>query len=934
MDNIWYDDLKGDSPENYLEHIGKNKAESSNHIGSGRYPVGSGENPNQHDDSFTGYVRRLRKLGYNDTEIAKMSGMSSYEFRQKITAERAALAASNTQRAQELRDKGMGWTEIGREMGVPEATVRGWLEPTYKKRASTVLQTSELLKSAVDSGKLIDVGVGVESQLGISRQQLMGAVKSLTDDGYVTHELKVAQIGMPGKYTTILTLCPPETSLKDANARREDISLVNAYGIQDDSGVTKFKDVPPIKSIDSSRILVRYAEDGGTQKDGVIEMRRGIPELDLQNKRYAQVRIAVDGTHYLKGMAMYSDTIDDGYDIVFNTNKHRGKVMMGYDENGKPTDGGVLKPMNLDNLENPFKSATRVVMYDNGDGTQSRSALNIVNEEGDWAEWSKTIASQMLAKQPTPLIRTQLDKSYKEKKDEYDEIMALDNPVIKKKLLEGFADDCDASAVHLKAAAFPRQASHAILPIPELREDQIYAPNYENGETVVLIRYPHAGQFEIPQLTVNNNHKVAKSILADARDAVGINPKVAEKLSGADFDGDTVLVIPNNDGRIKTQPILEDLDGFDPKMYSTEGYSKEKLAKTHLMTEGNKGKEMGKITNLITDMTVQGAPLDEVARAVKQSMVVIDAYKHKLDYKESEKVFEIQELKDKYQPKEDPTKKGGGAHTLFTKAKSAEWVPERDAKRPYTIDPDTGEKVWNYTGTMAKELVPDPDNPGRLKQITTNRPKMIESTQMYETNDAHKLSSGHRNEELYADYANKLKALGNQARKDTLSVGEYVTDPIAKKVYAAEVRTLKEGLELAKQNAPLERQAQLKANATSAAIIRTSEDLDKADKKKIRNRCLSQARDLVGASKKRINITDDEWEAIQAGAVSKTFLDQVVRNSDMDRLKELATPRKTTTLSPNQIALAKSMMSQGKTQAEVAARLGVSASTVSKAVNG
>ena len=46
---------------------------------------------------------------------------------------------------------------------------------------------------------------------------------------------------------------------------------------------------------------------------------------------------------------------------------------------------------------------------------------------------------------------------------------------------------------------------------------------------------------------------------------------------------------------------------------------------------------MGKISNLITDMTLLGASEDKLARAVRHSMVVIDDEKHHLDYKQSEK---------------------------------------------------------------------------------------------------------------------------------------------------------------------------------------------------------------------------------------------------------------------------------------------------------
>ena len=117
----------------------------------------------------------------------------------------------------------------------------------------------------------------------------------------------------------------------------------------------------------------------------------------------------------------------------------------------------------------------------------------------------------------------------------------------------------------MSAAALPRQGWHAILPIPSLSDKEIYAPNYNDGEQVALVRFPHGGKFEIPTLTVNNKSKEAKSVMGQARDAVGINPKVAEILSGADFDGDTVLVIPTKESKIQTMNPLEQLKNFDPK---------------------------------------------------------------------------------------------------------------------------------------------------------------------------------------------------------------------------------------------------------------------------------------------------------------------------------------------------------------------------------
>ena len=286
-----------------------------------------------------------------------------------------------------------------------------------------------------------------------------------------------------------------------------------------------------------------YGDEGGSNKDGVIEIRRGVADLDLGNAHYAQVRILVDGTHYLKGMAMYSDDMPEGCDIVFNTNKHSGTPKM-----------DVFKKIQ-DDPDNPFGAfikANGQSYYPDPNGKytdpitgekKSLSAINKLKEEGDWDKMSKNLSSQFLSKQPIKLIQKQLDLTYADAADEFAEICSLNNPTIKRKLLMDFADECDSAVVHLKAAALPRQSTQVILPITAMKETEIYAPNYRNGEKVVLIRYPHGGTFEIPELTVNNKNQSAISVLGkNIRDAVGINPKVAERLSGADFDGDQMAV--------------------------------------------------------------------------------------------------------------------------------------------------------------------------------------------------------------------------------------------------------------------------------------------------------------------------------------------------------------------------------------------------------
>src|SRR5690606_36667189 len=416
----------------------------------------------------------------------------------------------------------------------------------------------------------------------------------------------------------------------------------------------------------------------------------------------------------------------DGVDLLFNTNKKRA------DLGSNPLN--AMKAMK-DDPDNPFGSMVRQRHYIDKDGNRQLSAMNIVNEEGNWDDWSRTLSSQMLSKQSPALIRQQLDISFAKKQAEFDEIMSLTNPAVRKKLLESFADDVDASAVHLKAAALPRQRTQVILPINSLKDNEIYAPNFRNGEKVVMVRYPHGGIFETPVLTVNNRNPEARRSLLDerghARDPLGINSKVAARLSGADFDGDTVLVIPNNSKTVRTSPPLAALKDFDPQQ-AYPGYEGMKR-----MSPRTKQLKMGDVSNLITDMTIKGAPQSEIARAVKHSMVVIDAEKHNLNWKQSEIDHGIPELKRKYQARPDGSP--GGAATLISRASSEIRVPNRKprpASEGGPIDRATGKKVYVPTGETYT------DKSGRT--VT----KKFKSTRMAETDDAHTLSSGTPQEKI------------------------------------------------------------------------------------------------------------------------------------------------------------------------------------------
>lgn len=857
---------------------------------SGRYPWGSGGDPYQRNKSLLGHIKSLREQGLSEVEIAKGLGINTSQLRAMNSIAKAEVRAADASQALRLKDKGVSNSEIGRIMGINESSVRALLDPALKERAAITNTTADMLKRQVEDKIYLDVGAGIEQQLGVSRSKLKTSLALLEEQGYKTSYVKVPQLGT-GKMTTVMVLTKEDVPYSDIFKNRDNIRMPNDYS--EDSG-RSYLGIEPIRNIDGKRIMVRYNEEGGADKDGVIELRRGIDDISLGESLYAQVRIGVNGSHYLKGMAVYTDDIPDGVDIIFNTNK-------------RPT-GNQLDAMKAikDDPDNPFGSTVRQRHYIDADGNSQLSALNIVNEEGDWGNWSKTLSSQMLSKQSPALAKQQLDKNLKSKQDEYDEIMALTNPVVKKQLLEAFADDCDASAVHLKAASLPRQGNHAILPFPNMNENEIYAPNYRDGEKVVLIRHPHGGTFEIPELTVNNRYKPALDVIPNAKDAVGINPKVAAQLSGADFDGDTVLVIPNNERLVKTSSPLKSLQDFDPKESypAYDGMSR--------MTNKIKQQQMGQVSNLITDMTIKGASQDEIARAIRHSMVVIDAEKHSLNYKQSALDNGIADLKTIYQ--------GGprsGASTLVSRSSSE----TRPFARKENIDPETGKKVYTYTN----ETYVDKQGKTVLKYDTP-------STRMAETPDAFSLSSGTQMETVYARYANSLKDLANTSRKSAIDTKPTPYSPSAKMAYAEEVKSLNASLAIANRNRPYERQAQIVANTVVKAKKEANPNMEAEDLKKVKGQALVEARARVGAKKEQIQISEKEWEAIQAGAVSTNTLTQILNNTDLDRVKQLATPRISTSLSSNQTARIRTMLSNGSTRAEISDALGIPIGQVNQAI--
>jgi predicted transcriptional regulator len=858
---------------------------------SGRYPWGSGEDPHQRDGSakFLDEVDSLRAKGLSDTEVAAKLGMNTTQFRTNIAWANNDMKAQIASQVKELRDQGLSKTEIGRRVGVSEATVRNYLSKAEQTQKVQLDNITEAVKSGVDRTGYLDVGVGVERQLGVARTKFNAVVnKMVQDEGYHIHEVHVKRLNDPTgtKYTTVKVLTK-DPDLANTRKNSDKVRPLDTWS--EDGGVTLTKSYPP-HMLPLNRIKIRYAEEGGADKDGLIELRPGKEDLDLGASRYAQVRIGAAENLYLKGMAAYGDSkhFPDGVDIIFNTNKKLGT----------PPEK-VLKKMNMSPKETDdpsFMFGSSVV--------RQKGALNIVNEEGTWDKWSKTMSSQFLSKQPLTLIKDRLDDTYAGLRNEFDEINAMTNPTVKKYLMDSYIEGLDAKAKHLKAKGLTGTKSHVLMPFPDMNANEIYAPNYNDGDRVVLVRHPHGGRFEIPDLVVNNKHAGARKMLGtNALDAVGIHPSVAEKLSGADFDGDTALVIPNNRGLVKVDRSLKELKNFDPKMYQVD---------YDTISTRTKEIEMGKASNLITDMTIKGASHSELARAVKHSMVVIDAEKHKLDYKQSARDNGISALVKKYQTHINPEtgKVSKGASTLISRSKQKIDISQHETARELARD-----KV-SSTGKVLKKGMTVPEIAKKLKISE----ETVDGYLKGKTFDPDKYSSGYAQDELYVGYIKGVVKTKNEALKVSQSIPPLKYSKEAAKEYAPELKTLNAKLNTALLNAPRERQAQILTNKLYYSNVLPN--MDKDQKKKLKARSLAKARTTVGAKKAQIKITEKEWEAIQAGAVSNTKLLDILKNADMDIVRKLAAPR-TKVLAPSKVSRAQMLLSKGYTLAEVAKDLGV-----------
>lgn len=926
-----------DDPSEFLKHYGVKRR-------SGRYPFGSGEDPYQHERNFLTTVRGYRKDGLSDKEIVKLMDLKdAKELRSKMHAFGNDVKKANIRSVQALATKGYTPAKIAEKTGLPWSTVKQYMNADISAVTGKTEKTAELLKDYVDKNKMVDVGLGTEVYLGVSETRKKHAIELLEKEGYHLEKRKLGK--GEGTATTMLTLCAPDVDEEYMRKHKYEIAPIMNVIVDQDGDVTRLGTLPPVQ-VSKDRVMVRYGEDGGKEKDGTIELRRGVDDISLGKANYAQVRIAVEGNRFLKGVALYKDDMPPGVDIVFNTNKSKEdypdpmdtlKAMKGVDKHD-PSKGTPDK-------DNPFGASIKEEadlricqrFYVDENGNRKQSAINVVNEEGTWNKWNKATSSQLLAKQTPEIAKRQLDQKVADFKKEFEDIKSLNNKAIMKHYLEDFAGLCDSAAEELKGAPFPKQATKLILPINGLKDNEVYCPTLKEGTKAALVRFPLASITEIPILTVVNRNKEAKATIgvsAEA-DAIGINHKVAARMSGADFDGDTVLVIPlSSKVKINNAPVFEALKNFETTSYTDKGKDFKK------MDSYAKGLEMGKVSNLINDMTLKGAAPDEIARAMKHSMVVIDAEKHELNYRRSELDNDIAGLKDKYQNNGVGLngKPKHGASTLISRARSETHVPEQ--KRVSGInrlntDPETGERIIRETGRQYYQIKKIKDKDGKVVDyVKTDKlvKAMTTSNAMRDTKDAFTLSSGTRMETVYANFANQMKALANEARKEYLKVGTMEYKPEANKKYKDAVTSLDSKLKVALSNSPKERQALQYAKRTVAEQIRANPSIkdDKDKKKKLEQQAINAARNKFGAKKETIKITPYEWEAIQAGAISENKLNRIIRNTDTKNLRSYAMPKEAKVFSTASISLAKQMFTNGYTQADIAERLGCSTSSVSE----
>lgn len=988
----------------YLSHHGVGHDDDPPGRGSGRYAWGSGANPYQHHFDLLSEVRRMRKNKMTQAEIAKaLLGVKAYtkdgkeiwsttdDLKAAISIAKSRTMEYNKAKIQQLMIECNGnRSEVARRMGLTdkgkpwtESTIRSYLDAEHGKIQKQYESTADFLRKKIEevTPRPLDMSVYTEQYIGeggVTDNVKKVAMAMLEKEGYVITKISLPTAD-PNRNVTVKVIGrKPKEGETELDVKREmqqhKLEMAAVTEFSPDQGQTFVTTKFPAP-MDGNRIFIRYKEDGGADKDGVIELRRGVKDLSLGDAHYAQVRINVDGKAYAKGMAIYSDNIPPGYDMVINTNKKTGtdlykvckpfkvdipltkvaeKMGISTEELQKRIKKGDVFVDTTDDLKDigftekqalsyisktsPFGALIKAngqSEYEDSNGKKHLSLINKLREEGDWDTWSRTLSSQFLSKQRAELIKKQTDFSISDKKVELERLQNLTNPVIKKAMLEDFAKACDRTASDLSVRGFRNQKYQVLLPLKDIKNDEVYAPGFNDGDIVALVRYPHGAIFEIPILKVNNKNPEGRKVIGDnARDAIGINPYNAAVLSGADFDGDAAVVIPVKSNRIKIMnaPTPPELIVFDTKAYKLPDDAPR-------VKNSTKQIEMGKITNLMTDMQLaKDASISDIVRADKHSMVVIDSEKHHLDIKQSYIDNGIAELKKKYR-----NTSGGGAATIVSRSSAEVHIPKQKETVNRNImtpeeqkDFDEGKRIFRPTGDTKWVYSPTKADPNRYleKPVTQESTRMQFTSDGTRVDDAHTLVGDPNNikEVIYADYANALKSIANQARKESRQIKATHVNREAQKVYKQEIVSLNEKIRIATSNQPRERMATSIASDISTAIYRDNPGMDWEHKQRVRARAMEEARAIVGAKKEPITLTDREWEAIQSGAITTNKITKIINNAKKEEIVKRATP-KDVKITDNMKLHIKNLKQQGMRISDIAQSMGISQSYVSQILN-
>ena len=1018
---------------NDIRHIGTDYEHPGayTHTGSGRYHHGEGENPHQHDYDPEYEFAQMKHRGASEEEILKAMGLSTTEYRKLVKELKSKDMTARHEDVVKLSEMGLGATAIAKELSkrygyeISEGTIRGDLKRIAageKVRVTKLEATKKILIDTLnehtEDGKpytFVDVGEGSEKYINVSQVLKDGAVSAIARENtdVFEHVIQVAQVNNSQQKTTVkflvkvndpsLTEGKSETEVKKAAAaylhqHYDEMAPITSSVIGAAEGVpSSVRKVEYPVSISHERVMIGYSDDpvngdDNLAKDGTMIIRPSAKDLTMTDcdtqtgvTHYAQVRIAVDDSHYCKGMAMYGreDQFPPGVDVIFYTNKTSNKswdkVLKEFKKT-KDENGNIVV-----DKDNPFGAdlkATGQRYYYDENGEKKMSAVNVLREEGDWNEYRKSLSAQFLSKQNLAFARNQLNTSIDNAKTQFDEIAAVKNAQVRNKLLEDFAESCDAKAIDLSAAATTGQLTQVLLPCPSLKSTtynddgsikeygHVYAPNYPDGHKLAIIRYPHANICEIPVLIVNNSNPEGKTQIGRGLDAIGLPKSALDQLSGADTDGDTgtcidVTKLEELGLHVDTTKYFDELIGFDSKaaapMTDVTVLNKNWNARSDgtsgkTMSKRDRGLQMGRITNCISNMQkATGVTRDEMVRAMKYSMIVIDAYKHNLDWKGAEQEYGIKEIYDKYSSGDkkaiwtvSKASTQGGLETQDFKYESYTKADGTEGQKKVYINTETGEKYWSYTGREYEKLKEDPTTgkktgTGEMVKATQKSTGMEDAWRRGE--DATALVSAYNTpmEQEYAKYSNAMHDIANQARKMMVNNTETVVATAEVKAqYVNEVASLKAKLEVAQQNAPKERLAQMYAQAALKSWkANNPEDAKDSDMlKKKRTYFQNQARARTGAngSGTRVKISAKEYEAINAGAVPKNTVTDVLKRCDKNTLNKQAVPHDESAVSDFAIAMVKQWASQDPStrisQELLAKQIDISVSTVSQIATG